>query len=63
MLIVRCLGLSGDSKGFAGKLVGVQVICKTNIKTTPGNIYVISPEDTLVMWQSGFAWYDQGTSM
>ena len=41
-LIVRTLGLAGDSKGFDGKLVGMQVICRTNIQTAPGTIYGIS---------------------
>ena len=37
----------GYSKGFGGKLVEMQVICRTNIKTAPGDIYGISPGATL----------------
>ena len=32
---MRSLGLAGDSEGFDGKLVRVQVICRTNIQTAP----------------------------
>ena len=60
---MRRFGLDGYSKGFAGKLVGMKVIWKTNILTAPRDIYGISPGATLVMWQSSFAWCDQGTSM
>ena len=48
-LIVRSLDLAGDSKGFDGKLVSMQVICRTNIQTAPGDIYGISPGANLSM--------------
>ena len=49
-LIVRSIGLAGDSKGFDGKLVGMQVICRTNIQTAPGGIYGISTGANLAIW-------------
>ena len=44
--MVRSLGLEGDSKVFDGKLVVMQVICRTNIQTVHGGIYGISPGAT-----------------
>ena len=49
-LIFISLGLLGDSKVFEGKLVGMEVICRTNIKTAPGGIYGIFPGATSSMW-------------
>ena len=49
-LIVRSIGLAGYSKDLDSKLVGMQVICRTNIQTAPGGIYGISPGATLAMW-------------
>ena len=46
---MRRFGLDGYSKGFAGKLVGMKVIWKTNILTAPGDIYGISTGATVVM--------------
>ena len=56
---MRILGLEGESKWFDGKLVGMQAICRTNIQTAPGDIYDISPRDTLahVVIQA-LAWWD-----
>ena len=48
-MVIR-LGLARDSKGFDGKLVGMQVICITNIQTAPEDIYGISPGATLAIW-------------
>ena len=36
-----------NSKGFDGKLVGMQVICRTNIQTVPRDIYGIYSGDIL----------------
>ena len=52
MFIVRSFGLEGDSNGFSVKLVGMQVICRTNTQTAPGYIYGISARATSVMWRS-----------
>ena len=43
-LIVRNFGLEGDSKGFSGKLVCMQVICRTNILTNPGIFMIYLPD-------------------
>ena len=48
--MVRSIGLAGESKFFDGKLVVMQVICKTNIQTFPRGIYGLSPGDNLAMW-------------
>ena len=45
--MVRSIGLAGESKFFDGKLIVMQVICKNNIQTSPGDIYGISPGSNL----------------
>ena len=49
-VIFRSIGLLVDSKLFEGKLLGMKLICRTNIKTATGGIDGIFPGATSAMW-------------